>query len=165
MLEVSFDDLKTYTKAGTFALVNELDRRVYIGASKNLLSTLARHIEQIEDGRHSVTDLIPVKDKLVARLVTSDIDDDCLLKYKKHELAKWYEAQGYKLYNPTDIPTYTPIVRYNRNKKSVDVLLKSKGYSYKLVRSFPDKVEANEYLKNTSLYDMILTTIGTNERL
>lgn len=162
MVEISYSDLDELSKPGMLVLINSTDKRVFIGSSKNLLATLGRLMDDIKSGKHPNHLLVADKEKLIARLSISNNTEDELMKYEKLELAKSYKDQGYIMYNSIELPTYRPVVRYDKKKRNVNVLLCSKGYSYRHIKSFNNKVEANEYIKNTSIYQMLLD--GIEER-
>lgn len=102
------DQLKTLCKPGLYALINEKDRKVYLGTSTNILTSLNRNICDLKYNRHPC---IPSSDS-IEFLFLEEIENRNIQKIRLVFYIDYYKNLGYTLYRNF------PGLRY---KLSVDI--------------------------------------------
>jgi len=90
-------NLTQLSKAGIWAIVNESDKVLYITQSNNVLSSMSRNIDQLNNKSHHCRSLLRHKSKLsfvVLEYVTIETDRKLRLNYWIEK----YRNKGYTLY-------------------------------------------------------------------
>lgn len=153
-----------------YALVNEKDKKIFIGCSNDPIKALGAHIAMLANRTHNSRALRKDRNKLKMIILCH-----CESKYKEiHKLIEIDAAikRGYTLYNIENLPKYKVRIRlvaqiYAGHGYKVKVQLVNKGKRVFNVASFNTRQEAEEWLKlNDNIYDMLKMVVdSSNEEL
>jgi hypothetical protein len=145
MIDVNFNEFLQYPLCGIYALVNSTDGKVGVFYAKNILSSLVKHMKDIQENIHPIKGLITDKDKLEYKLL--EVIPDPINLYLKHgEWHSKYADEGWKLYNkrkPTKYTLLSTIEQYH-----IVVYLKGQSGSRTIVGVFGKVNESEEFIKN-----------------
>ena len=81
-----------------YALVNEFEKRAFLGFAKRLSNALARHISYLRDGSHSCRELVQDQAFLQLRILETGLDSRSIYIRTGH-WHREYIDRGYAVYN------------------------------------------------------------------
>lgn len=154
-----FRFLLEYNKAGVYALINEKHKKIFIQSSSNIINHVGNQVNLLSK-RHHFNKLL-IKDR---KYLNIKLLEYCENRFKDIMKLKWiehYKSLGYTIYNTEKIPVYRvrkAVVMLERGLMDMQVQLVSLGKRVSPVASFKTEIEADEFIKNNTVYDMLILT-------
>lgn len=162
-----FKYLLLTNQPGVYALINEKDKKVYIGCSNAPIVALSKHIAMLANRTHPLKEIKKDRNKLKMSILCS-----CEGPYKElHKLIEIENAikRGYELYNIENLPQYKARIRLIHNKYpgegyKVVVQLVNKGKRTFDVRQFNNRTEAEIWLNvNGNVFALLRMVIDEEQ--
>lgn len=151
----TFKQLYNAPRCAVFAFVNEGSKKVYVSYSRSLYANIMRLMMDCITGKskwlgsgESFNDL--------DMYILETIDNPLLLKYKAVIWCYEMKSRGYSLYNKVRPVRYRTVIDVDEDYKA-SVYLRTNRQNKYYVKSFDSVVKAEEYCKNTSLEEIIIT--------
>lgn len=151
-----FKFLLNTSKPCVWALVNEKHKMIYIHASSKPHEAIGRTISCLSNNTFSIKDMRRDKQHLKLLILEQFLNS----KYLVIDKLKWfdhYKKLGYALYNTEKIPSYLVFTKliglYGRY--CMGIFIRSSGRRTYRVTTFFSEHEAEDFLKNTSVYDVL----------
>lgn len=124
---INIEIFKKLTVSGVFALINNEDKRVYIGTSRCISASLSSIFRKIRGNEFRYEDMVDDVDKLEAIVLEEDVTDVRLSKVKAQYWCTHYVDLGYSLYRTV------PLIRYRVVSEVEDVSNGSKSILYRVM--------------------------------
>lgn len=140
-----FSFLRYSTSSGVYALVNEIDQKVHIQSSYNVINSIIQSIPNFNK-----------KDQKRFHIQLLEFCDSKFLIAEKHKWIQHYKSLGYTTYIKPAV--YTPRTQLinKHNRVRVQVQLISKGRRVFPIQDFPTQDAADNFIAVTSVYEMLL---------
>lgn len=143
-------DLETILKlnsSGLFALINDSDKKAYVGYGQNLLSSIARHTKHMLTKEHAIPELCnpEVISKLnLVVLETFEKISDRDLKLAHNRWCVHYMNLGYSLYNKITALAYTLDIEIHNYR--AHVILRTRSNKPLTVAIFDKMKDAQDFV-------------------
>ena len=139
-------------KSAIYALINERDKRVYVGSAKYPISEAGRVISDIYSPMRCIYQQMKTDKKRLKFLI---LEYTKQLKIDKWKWMDYYKTLGYSIYNESIMPIYSIRKFNNVSTRKVEVQIVTKGKRVSFVKEFKTNDEADLYIKDTSIFDML----------
>lgn len=137
---------------GIVALVNEKHKKVFVIGSKHVMKALGVVISDLANRTHSNKQLVKDSHRLYIKQL-----ELCDPKHVKTLKLKWiaeFKSNGYEIYNTEALPKYQ--VRTRKIFSGYEICVVSSGKRWYSVRSFQSEAEVEEFMKTTTVYDLLM---------
>lgn len=157
----AYTKLVGLSKPGIFALVNEIDRRVFISPSTDILKSCSRIFNELKFNKHGIPEL--VADRHLLDIVLLEENDNKILRLSNIDIyAKRYSDEGYTFYRQ---PIYAKYEWHIEIKSDwvIEVSIKSSfGTTYKaaIFKTMPEAKSFIEQNKKEKILRDILKRDG-----
>ena len=145
--------LMDISKPGVFALVNPKQKLVLVIGSSYPLKALTTVITSLANNTHSSLLMRKHKKRLSLCILEQCEKKDILAN--KLKWIDYYQTLGYTLYNTELLPKYRIAMRVNLDTRRAEVGVVSKGKRWYIVTDFPNVIEANEFMKTHTVFDIL----------
>lgn len=132
--------------SGVYALLNKRDKKLLIKSSKNILKSLFAVLSSLEWNQNLYKD----RNKLSILILEQTSEHIDILKSIYIDK---YLKEGYTLYNKEKLPSYRPRKRVHDDGLWVELV--SSGKRVYKVKRLDSHKEANRFIKETSIFDML----------
>lgn len=151
---------------GLYVILNEEDRKVWVGQTHSFLEAFSRMLSGLRDGTYPSK---PLRLAYNNRKIRIEIIETCTDKterlLKLGVLCEEYKSRGYELYNKRDGLKYTPKLRIVQEdyKFYAQVVLKNRNHGTLVVGVFEEVEEAEQFMKTYYSGKIVRPVYSTND--